>query len=71
MDKCNMFLVCIEYVNSLQLETITEKKYCENVSPGLILCPDINGNFIKDISLCRLLPCIILTALKTLKLNFL
>lgn len=25
MDKCNMFLVCIEYVNSLQLETITEK----------------------------------------------
>lgn len=25
MDKCNMFLVCIEHVNALQLETITEK----------------------------------------------
>lgn len=65
INKCNMFLFCVEAVNSLQLETIIEKNTVEKVSPGLILCPIINRNF-EGINVCRVLPCIIFTALKTL-----
>lgn len=67
IKKSNIILFCIEYVSSLQLETITEKKKnCERDSLGANVCPDVNRNFMKGINACRLLPYIIFTALKTL-----